>query len=313
VDSTARLADALAHPAASTSVTRISRDQAFQACEALARSHYENFSVATRLLPARLRDHFYSVYAFCRGVDNLGDEASGDRLAQLDAWEAQLQLCYTGMPTHPYFVALQETIERFDIPQALFLKLIEANRRDQRVKRYPDYAALLEYCDHSANPVGRIVLHLFGHKEPELHRLSDHTCTALQLTNFWQDVARDYAMRRIYLPQSDMAEFGVTEEMVSAKTASPEFKRLMRFEVDRARDLFKMGYPLARSVVRPARIDVALFTAGGLAVLKAIERQGYDVLKTRPVVPKRTRVRLLVSAWARTRLGLAPVTASAFR
>lgn len=313
MDSTAPHADVVARSTSSTFEAGPGRDGAFRTCEALARSHYENFSVATRLLPAHLRKHFYSVYAFCRGVDDLGDEAQGDRLAQLDGWEGQLRLSYSGTPTHPYFVALQETIERFDIPQSLFLKIIEANRRDQRARRHPDYPALLDYCDHSANPVGRIVLHLFGHKEPGLHRLSDHTCTALQLANFWQDVARDYAVGRIYLPLSDMAEFGVTEEMVSARDATPEFRRLMRFEVDRARALFKLGYPLARMVVRPARIDVALFTAGGLAVLKAIERQDYDVLRARPVVPKRTKVRLLFSAWVRTRLGLAPVPASAFR
>jgi squalene synthase HpnC len=283
------------------------RDDAFRACEQLARSHYENFSVATRLLPARVRRHFHSVYAFCRGVDDLGDEAAGDRLGQLAEWERQLRLCYSGTPSHRYFIALQETIERFEIPETPFLKLIEANRRDQRTRRHPDYAELLEYCDHSANPVGRIVLYVFGHREPELHELSDHTCTALQLTNFWQDIRRDYEMGRVYLPLADMAEFGVSEEMIARQEATAEFKRLMKFEVGRARELFRRGYPLAAKVVKPARIDVALFTAGGLAVLRAIERRDYDVLSARPSLSKWAKVRLLGSALTRTRLGLAPL------
>jgi squalene synthase HpnC len=289
------------------------REHAFAACEQLARSHYENFSVVTRLLPVRLRRHLYAVYAFCRGVDDLGDEAAGNRLAMLDEWERQLRLCYSGRPGHSYFIALQETIETFDIPQTPFLKLIEANRRDQRTKRHPDYTELLDYCDHSANPVGRIVLFVFGHKEPELHELSDHTCTALQLTNFWQDVWRDYEMGRIYLPQADMAEYGVTEDMIAARQATPEFKHLMKSEVNRARGLFRKGYPLATKVTRAARLDVALFTAGGLAVLRAIEKQDYDVLTSRPALSKWAKGRLLLSAWARARVGMAPVSASALR
>lgn len=288
------------------------RENAFRACEQLARSHYENFSVATRLLPAPVRRHFHSVYAFCRGVDDLGDEAAGDRLAQLAEWERQLRLCYSGTPSHPYFIALQETIERFEVPETPFLKLIEANRRDQRTRRHPDYAELLDYCDHSANPVGRIVLYVFGHREPELHELSDHTCTALQLTNFWQDVRRDYEMGRVYLPLADMAEFGVSEDMLARRQATAEFKRLMKFEVGRARALFRMGYPLAAKVVKPARIDVALFTAGGLAVLRAIEQRDYDVLSARPSLSKWTKVRLLGSALIRTRLGLAPLPEKLF-
>ncbi len=289
------------------------RDDAFRACERLARSHYENFSVATRLLPEPVRRHFYSVYAFCRGVDDLGDKAAGDRLAQLAEWERQLRLCYSGTPSHPYFIALQETIERFEVPETPFLKLIEANRRDQQTRRHPDYAELLEYCDHSANPVGRIVLYLFGHREPELHELSDHTCTALQLTNFWQDVRRDYEMGRVYLPLADMAEFGVSEEMIARRQATAQFKRLMKFEVGRARELFRRGYPLATKVVKPARIDVALFTAGGLAVLRAIERRDYDVLSARPSLSKWTKVRLLGSALIRTKLGLAPLPERLFK
>ena len=298
---------------AAASPTAAARDDAFAACERLVKSHYENFSVATRLLPAALRRHFYSVYAFCRGVDDLGDEFSGDRPAALDEWERQARLCYSGTPTHPYFVALQETIGKFDIPLTPLLKLIEANRRDQRIKRHPDYAELLDYCDHSANPVGRIVLYLFGHREEDLHALSDHTCTALQLTNFWQDVRRDYEAGRIYIPISDMRDFSVDEQAIAGRRATPEFKRLMKFEVERARELFIKGYPLAGRVVKQARIDVALFTAGGLSVLKAIEVQDYDVLSSRPALSKGAKARLLASAWLRTKVGLAPVPRGLFR
>ncbi len=282
-------------------------ESAFRACEALARSHYENFSVGTRLIPKGVRRHLYAVYAFCRGVDDLGDEASGDRMALLDEWERQLRLCYEGMPSHVYFAALRETIREFDIPAEPFLKLIEANRRDQTVKRHPDYAELLDYCDHSANPVGRIALYVFGHREPELHALSDYTCTALQLTNFWQDAARDYAMGRIYIPQSDMADYGVSEETIAQGNATPEFRRLMRFEVERTKDLFRRGYALAHRVVKPVRIDLALFTAGGLSILRAIEKQDYDTLSRRPALSKFGKARLLGTAWLRSRVGLSPL------
>jgi squalene synthase HpnC len=280
---------------------------AFLACERLTRSHYENFSVATRLMPRGLRAHFYSVYAFCRGVDDLGDEAQGDRLARLAEWERQLRLCYGGRPSHPYFVALQHTISRFDIPNTPFLRLIEANRRDQTVKRHPDYASVLDYCEHSANPVGRIVLYVLGHREEELHRLSDYTCTALQLTNFWQDVWRDYDIGRIYIPLSDMREYGVSEDMIARREATPEFRRLLKFEVGRARELFRLGAPLAGLVGKQARTDVALFTRGGLAVLDAIERQDYDVLSRRPSLSKFARARLLAATVLRARLGMALV------
>ena len=280
---------------------------AFAACEHLARTHYENFSLGTRMLPKRLRCHFYSVYAFCRGVDDLGDEAAGDRLKLLDEWERLLRLCYSGKPDHPYFLALRETIRRFDIPVAPFLKLIEANRRDQAVTRYADYAELLDYCDHSANPVGHLVLYVFGHRDTELRALADETCTALQLTNFWQDVARDYAGGRVYIPREDLERFGVGEDVIASGVAGDGFRRLMRFEVERAREMFRRGLPLIDKVVKPARVDVALFTAGGLAVLRAIERQDYDVLSRRPALSRWSKARLLAAAMFRRRLGLSPL------
>ena len=286
---------------------------AFALCERLARAHYENFSLATRLLPGPLRPHLYSIYAFCRGVDDLGDEAAGDRLRLLDEWERLLVTCYSGTPEHPYFLALRETIRQFDIPKQPFLKLIDANRMDQRVKRYADYAQLLDYCDHSANPVGHLALYVFGHRDPELRALADETCTALQLTNFWQDVARDYAMGRIYIPQEDLDRFGVGEDDIASGAATDGFRRLMRFEVERARELFRRGLPLIDRVVKAARVDVALFTAGGLAILRAIERQNYDVLSQRPSLSGWGKARLFASAVFRSRLGLSPLPRGAAR
>lgn len=287
--------------------------EAFAHCELLARTHYENFSVGTRLIPRELRKHFYSIYAFCRGVDDLGDEAAGDRIALLNDWERELNLCYGDTPSHPYFVALQETIRQFDIPREPFKRLIEANGRDQRVLKHPDYGELLDYCDHSANPVGPLVLYVFGHREPALHSLANNTCTALQLANFWQDVHRDFEMGRVYLPADEMERFGVTEEMIKERRATPEFRRLMRFQVDRARELFIKGYELVQRVDGTARIDIALFTAGGLSVLRAIEKLDYDVLTKRPKVSKIAKLRLLVSAYTRSRLGMEPLPRKLFR
>ncbi len=288
-------------------------DEAFSHCERLAKTHYENFSVGTRLIPADLRKHFYSVYAFCRGVDDLGDEAEGDRLALLDAWSAELDLCYEGSPGHPYFIALQKTIEQFNVPREPFDRLIEANRRDQIVLKHPDYEELLDYCDHSANPVGHLVLYIFGYRDQELHALADNTCTALQLANFWQDVARDYSIGRIYLPADEMERFGITEETIASGVATQEFRDLMRFQVDRARELFVKGYELVDRVGGQARIDLALFTGGGLSILREIEKLDYDVLSVRPEVSRFRKIRLLTSAYVRSKLGMSPLSGGLFK
>ncbi len=282
-------------------------EEAFAACERLTRSHYENFSVATRLLPRDLRRHFFSIYAFCRGVDDLGDEVDGDRLALLDAWEAELEAAYSGTPSHPYFVALRQTIREFDIPKQPLLKLIEANRRDQSITRYPDFDELLGYCEYSANPVGSLVLYVFGHREPELHRLSDYTCTALQLTNFWQDVARDFDIGRIYIPGDTMERFGVQENDIREKRATPQFKAALKFEVDRARELFRKGIPLIDRVQGKARVDIALFTAGGMAILDKIESRDYDVLTRRPALSKREKAVLFARIQIRSKLRMHPL------
>lgn len=271
---------------------------AYAHCRRIALGHYENFPVVSWLLPRELRDPMYAVYAYCRGVDDLGDEAEGDRLALLDQWEAELRRCYGGTPSDPRFVALADTIRRFDIPPEPFLRLIEANRRDQRQSRYQTFEELLDYCAYSANAVGRLVLHVFGYRDEERAALSDATCTALQLTNFWQDTARDLAMGRVYIPQQDMADFGVSESDLGAERVTPALRELMRFEVQRTREYFRRGLPLLGSVRGRLRVDLRLFMLGGLAVLDAIERQRYDVLSHRPAVSKSRKLWLGVRALA---------------
>jgi squalene synthase HpnC len=200
-------------------------------------------------------------------------------------------------------VALQDTIQTFDIPREPFLKLIEANRMDQRIRHHFTYATLLQYCDHSANPVGHLFLYLFGYRDPERQRLADCTCTALQLTNFWQDVARDYRKGRIYLPAEDMAHFGYTEEELAQGTVNGQFRQLMAFEVDRAMALFRQGAALVDTLKGIIKVDVVLFTRGGMAVLKAIQGQGYDVLSSRPSLSRGSKAGILLSTWVAWKLG----------
>lgn len=277
-------------------------EEAYASCAHLAHTQHENFTVVTWLLPREKRRHAYAIYAFCRTTDDLGDEASGDRLARLDQWEEELRRCYLGEPRHPVMVALQETIRQFDIPDQPFLRLIEANRMDQRVSRYPTYSDLLHYCQHSANPVGHMVLYLFGHRDAERQRLSDATCTALQLTNFWQDVKRDLALGRVYIPLEDMAAFHYSEEELRRGVVDERFRALMRFQVERTWGLFREGLKLVDTLEGMVRLDVALFSVGGLEVLKAIERQDYDVLGHRPTVSRARKAWLTLPTLARLKL-----------
>ena len=277
-------------------------DEAYAHCERLAKAHYENFTVGSLLLPRSARPYFYAVYAFCRQTDDLGDEASGDRLAQLDEWEEALAQAYDGQPSHPIMVALQDTIRRFDIPDTPFRKLIQANRMDQGKVRFPTYNDLLHYCDHSANPVGHMVLYVLGDQSEESHRLSDATCTALQLANFWQDVKRDHDMGRIYLPLEDVERFGYTEENLAAGVVNDNLRELMAFEVNRAQQLFEQGYALIERLDGRFKLDIALFTKGGMSILEAIRRQDYDVLTNRPVVTSGRKLWLMASTALRLAL-----------
>ncbi len=299
--------------------------EAQQYCSRLAHSHYENFSVVTWFLPKHLHQHFYNVYAYCRISDDLGDEVGDAQqsLALMDAWEAELDATYLSMveappqdvckdveklqaesagrnrvsPRHPVFVALRETIREFDIPRAPFANLLTAFRQDQTIKRYPTFEGVLGYCVNSANPVGHLVLYLCGYRDAERQRLSDYTCTALQLANFWQDVAVDYHDKgRIYLPLQSLAKFGVSEADIAERKATPQFLELMKFEVARAREWFQMGLPLIGKVDKHLATDIELFSRGGLEILNAIEQQGYDVLKQRPAISKPRKLWLVARA-----------------
>ena len=281
--------------------TAPSLEEARAYCERLAKKHYENFSVATWFLPAKLRPHFYSIYAYCRISDDLGDEVGDPQqsLALLDQWEEELDACYAGAPRHPVFVALRPTILACSIPREPFANLLKAFRQDQTVTRYETFDALLGYCVNSANPVGRLVLYTCGYSDAERQRLSDFTCTALQLANFWQDVSVDYSKGRVYLPLADMQRHGVTEDNIAERRFTPEFGNLMRFEVERARDWFRRGHPLMGMVDRQLAIDIELFTRGGEEILSSIERQDYNVLRSRPAISKRRKLALVAGAAAR--------------
>jgi squalene synthase HpnC len=268
--------------------------------------HYENFSVASLLLPRRLLRHFHAVYAYCRWADDLADEAGGgDRALDLLAWwRGQLLACYDGEPTHPVLIALRPTIRRFHIPPEPFLDLLAAFEQDQHVKSYQTFDQLLDYCRCSANPVGRLVLYLGEVFDSERAALSDSICTALQLANFWQDVKRDFDIGRVYLPEEDRRRFGYSDDDLEAGRFTLAFAALMRFEVERTRAMFMHGRPLIELMPPDLRIDVDLFIRGGLAVLRKIDQIGYNVWARRPIVSKWDKITLLAGALGK-RLGAA--------
>lgn len=308
---------------AGASTEPVTLAEAYRYCEKLARSHYENFNVGGWITPKQKLPHAYAIYAWCRMVDDLGDESlpsaqvsaavDGGRLddavtahrrSQLAWWEAELDAIYSGQPAHPISIAVQHTVGSFDLPREPFQRLIRANLMDQGTGRFDTLDDVVEYCRHSANPVGHLYLNLFGYADRRRQLLADHTCTALQLTNFWQDVSRDYRERgRIYLPQTDMQRFGVSESDIANGSATNAFRALLRYECDVAMQMFQQGAPLVASLDRRAQLPVALFTRGGVAVLHAIRRQGYDVLSHRPALSKRQKAWLLASAWLGNKLG----------
>jgi squalene synthase HpnC/squalene synthase HpnD len=269
----------------------------------LATHHYENFNVVSWLLPRHLHRHFYNLYAYCRWSDDLGDEVP-DRaraLELLDAWEDELRLIYRAgrEPTHPVLIALRETIRAKNIPVEPFSDLLRAFRQDQVVRRYATWDDVLGYCVYSANPVGRLVLYLCGYRDPERQRLSDFTCTALQLANFWQDVSRDLEKGRIYIPLDAIAAHGLTEGDITERRFSERYVALMKSLIARTRELFAAGMPLAERLEGALRIDIELFSRGGLAVLDAIQASGYNTLERRPAVSKFAQLGLLGGALAR--------------
>jgi squalene synthase HpnC len=271
-------------------------------CGELTRTHYENFSVATLLLPRRLLAHFHSVYAYCRWGDDLGDETGGGRraLELLAWWREELLHCYDGKPRHPVMVALQQTIRRFRIPAEPFLELLHAFEQDQHVKRYDTYEQLLDYCRYSANPVGHLVLYLCECHDDRRAALADRICTALQLANHWQDVSHDLDIGRVYLPAEDRRRFGYLDEDLEMRRFNAPFEALMRFEVGRARSLFDEGLPLVHLMPAELQTDIELFARGGLAILDKIEEVGFDVWRTRPALSRREKIGVLArTLWRR--------------
>ena len=266
----------------------------------LATSHYENFLVASILLPKKLRQPFYDVYAFCRTADDLADESSSseEALRGLARFQYQLDAAFAGYPEEPLFIALAATVRQFQIPKQPFEDLLDAFRQDQHQNRYESIEELLEYCKRSANPVGHIVLHLGDSCTAENRILSDHICTGLQLVNFWQDVARDFAMGRIYIPQKLMHQFGVEEDMLRQIPTVEPLRRLLAHECERAEEMFRTGFPLAKKVKPWLANDVKLFAHGGLQTLRAIRKIDFDVLGSRPTVGKLQQFSLVLRAIA---------------
>lgn len=257
------------------------------------RASGENFSVAARLLPRALRVHLLAIYGYARLVDQLGDALSGDRDRALDVLEAELDGVFAagGSPTHPVLARLRPTVQELGLPERPFRALLEANRQDQVVHRYATFGELRAYCALSANPVGELVLHVFGAATPERIALSDEVCTALQLAEHWQDVAEDYAAGRIYLPVEDLERFAVSEAELADAHSSARLVGLLSFEVTRAATLLDAGARLVSSLQGSARLAVAGYVGGGRAALEAIERSLYDVLAGAPKASKRARLR----------------------
>jgi len=264
--------------------------QAYDFCSRLARSHYENFTVASWLMPRAMRKHMHAIYAYARMADDFADEEHNP--AKLDEWERELDFAYAGAPRHPVFVALADTARRFDIPREPFADLLRAFRSDLDFRGFETLDDLLAYARYSANPVGRLVLYLFGYRDTERQRLSDQVCSGLQLANFWQDIAIDLEKGRVYLPRRDMRRFGVSIEDLHLHDMKSNFSALMRYEVACARELLVSGAALAALVDRRLSRDIMMFAGGGLAILRAIERVRYDVFRHRPSLGKLDYLRL---------------------
>ena len=294
-------------PAGSAAPPSLAEAEAY--CRRLATTHYENFVVAGVLVPRRLRRHFYNVYAYCRWSDDLADEAGGAErsLQLLEWWEAELRACYAGRCRHPVFVALRGTIDEFGIPIEPFADLLTAFRQDQTQTRYATYDELLGYCRNSANPVGRLVLYLGRCHEERLLPWSDAICTGLQLANFWQDVGRDLAKGRVYLPQEDLQRFA-TEEAALVQPSTPRNVRdLLAFEVARAEQLLRSGLPLVDAMPRGLQGSIWMFAHGGLKILEKIRAIDFDVPAVRPRVTKLDQLRLLAGClWRNASRGEVP-------
>lgn len=274
-------------------------DDAYDYCERMARSHYENFPVGSVLIPKRLRKHVYSIYAFARIADDFADEAYGEsytqheRLELIDQWRLMLTESVEGRARHPVFVALAQTQAQFDLPVALLEDLLSAFAQDVTVRRYESFDQLLDYCRRSANPIGRLILLLFGYRDEQFQSWSDDICTALQLANHWQDVAIDLDKDRIYLPEEDHSRFEVTVDDLIERRTSESFKRLMKFEITRTREMFERGKSLCTAVSGRLGLELRVVWLGGVRILERIETNGYDVFAQRPVITSSDKLRIL--------------------
>ena len=287
--------------AAAYSETPHSEPAALEYTRWLATHHYENFHVVSFLLPKRLRQDFYNVYAFCRWADDLGDEIGDpqESLRLLAWWRSELQAMYRGNAAHPVFVALRNTVDRCDIPIEPFDRLIRAFEQDQTVTRYQTFEDVFEYCVNSANPVGHLVLYLCGYRDSERQQLSNYTCTALQLANFWQDITVDLEKNRVYLPLDLLSQYGYTVEDLFALKYDGRFESVMRDALRVADGLFRKGLPLIGMVDRRLALDLELFSRGGMKILQKIRNRRYNVLKSRPHISKAERVGILLQCLPR--------------
>jgi squalene synthase HpnC len=276
---------------------RVTIETAFAWCERLAREHYENFPVGSLLIPKNLRPHFYSIYAFSRMADDIADEGelpAEDRVLLLDDWERQLEEAYEGRAEHPVFVALAETIRQHEIPIEPFRDLLKAFRMDAHNSGFETTTDLLYYCYHSANPVGRLVLRLFGYYNEERRHLSDYVCTGLQMANFWQDISVDVPRGRINLPRQSIEHFGYSERELRAGVFNESFREMMAYHVDHAINMFQHGYPLVRSIPnKRLQSELAITFLGGARILNRIKALDYNVLATRPTLQLRDKLWIL--------------------
>lgn len=290
-----------------------SLEAAYAHCRRIALGHYENFPVGSVALPAGVRPHVYAVYAFARGADDFADEGTlpaAERLARLADWRRRLEACLVGEATHPVFVALGDTIRRHALPPQLFHDLLDAFELDVRRTRHAAFEDLLAYSRCSANPVGRLILLLFGHRDPAWHEMSDAVCTALQLTNFWQDVAVDWQKDRVYIPLNDMAAYGYTEQDLAARRYTPAYVRLMEHLADRTEALFERGRPLCGLAPGRLGVELRLIWLGGMTILTALRRIRFNVFDRRPTLGVRDKVRMALGALGRRRfLSHTPVPA----
>jgi squalene synthase HpnC len=275
--------------------TSVDRELSFRYCARLARSHPENFFIGSLFLPRAKRRHLAAVYAYARLADDIadGDLPTAEKLAGLDCWERRLDACVRGVALHPVFVALGDTIRECELPVGPLRDLLQAFRHDAAFRPFERFEDLLGYCRNSANPVGRLVLALFGYRDEELWRLADHICTALQLTNFWQDLGVDLARGRLYLPLEDLERFEVSRHALETGQSPKGLRELLRFEVERTRELFERGLPLAERVRRPVAREVRMFASGGLTILKRLEDGGYSPVEHRPRLTAGDKLRLL--------------------